>query len=149
MVWIEESVHVPKRNARIIIKMSDRTVKRVRSLAGSPVVMGIFSLSRAVIVKAPTEAGEAFAVEANSTPPSHGKSFIPARCPYSEVNIAKMDGVEKSRDCLAAAAGPQGTRRTGLIQRSTWDDMGGAVGRLDKACAPSPPLRRPLTHCQS
>jgi hypothetical protein len=138
MARIEESVHVPKRNARTIIKSSDRTVKMVRSLAGSPVVMGIFSFSRAVIVKAPTEAGEAYAVKANSTPPSHGISFMPARCPYSEVKIAKIAGVEKNRGCLAAAAGLQGTRRAGLIQRSTWDDMGGvrwAIGRLDKACA--------------
>jgi hypothetical protein len=106
MARIEKSVHVPKRNARTIMKISDRTVKMVRSLAGSPVLMGIFSFSRAMISKAPAEAGEAYAVEANSKPPSHGRSFMPARCLYSEVKIAKIAGVEKNRRCVAAAAGP-------------------------------------------
>lgn len=76
-------MHEPKRNARTIIKSRARTVKMVRSLAGSPVLMGMFSFSRVVILKSSksmgAESGKAVAAVEAESRPSHAMSFISAK----------------------------------------------------------------------
>ena len=137
----QKGVHEPKRNARTIMKSKARTVKRVRSLAGSPVVMGMFSFSRAVILKSSmstgAESGEALAaVEAHSRP-SHAKCFIRAKWPHSP-RQSWRDGetaeVEQKRGCLTLPGDPQGARGRVLFKGALGMTCAAYVERSDEAC---------------